>query len=143
MEKGLHGPPWGTPGWWAPLSRLSLGRLTIVPFAGTHFPRERDGGCSGAPDNLKVLRAEATGLGAAGKTQSVKQEASRGSEAPHLHSLGPKPAHPQRETGPLPLSSQMGKKPISDKDKHRHTLSQIHTCMYTCIRIIGKTSMYL
>ena len=40
-----------------------LGRLMVEPFPGTHFPRERDESRARATNDLKVLKAEATGLG--------------------------------------------------------------------------------
>lgn len=40
-----------------------LGRLMVGPFPGTHFPRERDESRARATNDLKVLKAEATGLG--------------------------------------------------------------------------------
>lgn len=45
---------------------IALEGLTIVPSAGTRFLRGRNGGCTGAPDVPKILRAEAT-LGRAGE----------------------------------------------------------------------------
>ena len=42
---------------------------------------------------------------------------------------------PEWRLDPCPLSSQMGKRPISDKDKHTHSDTQTYPCMHTCIRM--------
>lgn len=68
MSRG-EGPTWATAGdsrMVGTIVQTALEGLTIVPSAGTRFPRGRDGGCAGAPDVPKVLRAEAT-LGRAGE----------------------------------------------------------------------------
>ena len=115
-----------------------LGGLTVGHFAGTHFPRERDGSRARAPDT-QVLRVKATGLGDSwGHPRVLGREIPRGSEATHLHLLGHKPAQalggPQEgRLDPVPFPFRVERGPISDKDRHSQTHTQIaiHTRMYT------------
>lgn len=106
-------------------------------WTGTHFTRERDGSRTRALDNLKVPKA--TGLGDSwGRPRVVGREIPGGSEATHLHLLGHKPAQalggPQEgRLDPVPCPFRVERGPISDKDRHSQTHTQIaiHTCMYT------------
>lgn len=115
------------------------GGLTVGHFAGTHFPRERDGSRTRALDNLKVPKA--TGLGDSwGRPRVVGREIPGGSEATHLHLLGHKPAQalggPQEgRLDPVPCPFRVERGPISDKDRLTDTHSDSHTHMYVHRRI--------
>lgn len=108
-----------------------------------------------APDNLKVLRAKATGPGDSwGSPRVLGREVSGGSEAPYLHLLSHKPAQAlmglqEGRLDPCPLSCQSRQRAhlrqgqtLTDSD------SYILVCVHRnkCVREIftcGQTDKYL